>query len=89
MALKKLRDEIDKIDTEIIMLLSKRLNAAKDIAKYKMLNDETIFQPEREKEIFEKLKILAKENKLDINFVNEIFNIIIKESKKIQENIKK
>ena len=54
--LNKLRSDIDKIDRDILYLLSKRAAIAKDIGTLK--NDGVIYKPEREASIIAKLKKL-------------------------------
>ena len=54
--LNKLRSDIDKIDRDILDLLSKRAAIAKDIGTLK--NDGVIYKPEREASLIAKLKKL-------------------------------
>ena len=57
--LKKLRDEIDKIDNEILLLLNKRMEIVKKVGEIKNSIDAPIYRPEREKEIIERLTNLS------------------------------
>ncbi|GAB6066396.1 prephenate dehydratase [Aquifex pyrophilus] len=59
--LKKLREEIDRIDEEILKLLNRRAELAKKIGEIKTKRNLPIHVPEREREIFEKLLKLNKE----------------------------
>lgn len=79
-----LREEIDKIDSNIIELLSKRNQLAPEIAMYKKANGLEIFQEEREKEVLAKKAEMSKNKGLNDNFVQEIFKAIMNESKRVQ-----
>jgi len=50
MDLKDLRNEIDKIDEELVNLFVRRMETAAQIAKYKKENNLPIFVPAREQE---------------------------------------
>ena len=58
--LKKLRDEIDKIDDDILILLNKRMEIVKKVGELKNNTNAPIYRPEREKEIIERLTKLSK-----------------------------
>jgi chorismate mutase-like protein len=47
------RKEIDKIDRQIVTLISKRAEAAQAIGRLKQATDLPIYEPNREKVIFE------------------------------------
>ncbi len=85
--MENLRSKINKIDSEIINLLSQRMDVSELIAHHKKDHDLTILQPEREKEIIDKLIIQAEQHKLDKNFIIKLYHVIIEESKNIQRNI--
>lgn len=53
MSLEILRDEIDKIDNQLIELYQRRMELSKKVAAYKLENGMTIFHPEREKAILD------------------------------------
>ncbi len=82
-----LRTKINQIDSEIINLLSQRMEISELIAHHKKEHDLTLLQPEREKEVIDKLIIQAKQHKLDKNFILNVYHLIIKESKNIQKKI--
>ncbi len=78
--IKKVRKEIDKLDSTIVELLNKRKNLIILINKYKEKHNLSILDKKREKEILKKLP-----NKYEQN----IFKKILKESRKIQKINKK
>ncbi|WP_104697972.1 MULTISPECIES: bifunctional chorismate mutase/prephenate dehydratase [unclassified Helicobacter] len=51
-----LREEIDKIDDDILALLEKRMECAQNIGRIKALQNSTIYVPEREKSILLRLQ---------------------------------
>jgi chorismate mutase/prephenate dehydratase len=58
MTLQELREGIDKIDNEILKLLNKRMQFVKEVGKLKQNDGSSIYRPEREKEILERLNRL-------------------------------
>jgi chorismate mutase/prephenate dehydratase len=58
--LERYRKDIDIIDNKLIKLLNKRGKLAELIGKNKYINNIKINQPEREKEIIERMKIKSK-----------------------------
>lgn len=61
MDIKDLRKDIDDIDSEIIPLLVRRMEAARDIALYKKKHNLPITDEKRENEIFAKVGELGGE----------------------------
>ena len=58
MNLKKHRTQIDRVDSEILDLLNRRMNIAKKIALLKKQENKTIYAPQREKKILKSLASL-------------------------------
>ena len=57
--LKKLRDEIDDIDKQIVELIEKRMKVSVKVGELKKENNIPVFDAEREKELIEeKIKLL-------------------------------
>ena len=84
------RKEIDQIDNELIDLIQKRTSLSCDIALSKLALNMDIFDPEREKNIYEKIEKIANEKNLNHNTKNsliEIMDILINLSKKEQKEI--
>lgn len=48
-----LRQEINRIDEELVKLFEKRMNVSVEVANYKIKNDIPVFDEEREKEVIE------------------------------------
>ncbi|OEF99345.1 chorismate mutase [Vulcanibacillus modesticaldus] len=82
--LKILRDEIDKLDQDMVEIFEKRIEKVLKIAEYKAENNEPILNENREKEVILK-NISRLKNKEYSNYVEELFNTILSISKKIQD----
>ncbi len=85
MDLEEQRKEIDIIDNKIIKLLKKRFSLLEDIVKYKKENNLSIYQSNREEEVLNVRKNLAKVEGLSEDFIETIFIKIMEESKNIQK----
>ncbi len=83
--LKKLRNEIDAIDKELVHLLSKRTNNSVLIGRVKRSLGLPTYNPEREKEIAERISSFV-EKPLGKEAVQRIFERIIDESRAIQKD---
>jgi len=83
--LKELRREIDRIDSEILELISKRFEISREIGNLKNSNGLKIYDPEREKEIAQKWKTEGKERGLDGEMLMPILDSILSFSKYKQE----
>ena len=59
--LEKVRDNIDRINAEIVALLVERMNNVDQVAEYKAAHGLPVSVPEREKNIIEKVAALAGE----------------------------
>ncbi len=71
----KLRNEIDRIDTEILGLIEARQEVVKQVGELKKNNTSRIYVPERELEIFKRLASISKT--LDYEKIKIIFTEII------------
>ena len=84
------REEIDKIDNELIDLIQRRTSLSKKIVLSKFALNKDIFDPKREKLIYEKIEKIAIEKNLNQNTKNsliEIMDILMNLSKKEQNEI--
>jgi len=83
--LNKHRKQIDKIDSQIIKLIKKRLDVAKKIGNYKKKNNLKIQDKKREAQKLKTLEKIAEIRKLDKKHIKEIFKQIIKSSREVQK----
>ena len=82
--LNKLRDDIDKIDTKLLDLISKRAFIAQEVGKLK--NDGVIYRPEREAQV---LLRLLKENQgpLSNESITNIFKSVISNCRALEKKL--
>lgn len=81
--LQQCRDEIDKIDKQIVELFEKRMQIAKDVAEFKKSTGKNVLDPEREKQKIESVKALAS-TEFNRHGVAELFTQIMSMSRKLQ-----
>lgn len=81
--IKYFRDEIDKIDNEILKLLNKRMDFVKEIGHIKQTSGTSVYRPEREKEILNRLKKLS-DGYLKTNAIEAIFAEIFAVSRNLE-----
>jgi len=80
-----LRKKIDDLDNQILDSLVKRFSISRDIGEIKASSSIEIRDPDREKEIIERLaNRLA--GKLDKDDISSIFKPVYKISKRLQKN---
>ena len=85
--IKKIRRHIDRVDTVIITALAERMSLVEDIGRYKKKHEIPVFDEEREIQIMNALKKIAKAQGLDEEFVEEVFLSTFNEAKRIQNEI--
>lgn len=77
------RDEIDKVDKEIVRLFEYRMKLTKDVAEYKIQTGKKVYDREREQAKLTALKELAG-NDFNRHGVEELFTQIMSMSRKMQ-----
>lgn len=85
--LEQLRYEIDKIDEQMIILLSQRMQVVKELGEYKKAHNITILQLNRWKELFADRMTKGIESGLSNRFLSSLLRLVHEESIKIQSNI--
>ena len=87
--IESLRKQIDKIDSDLINLLTERIKISNEIGYYKKEHNMPILQEKRYEEILEKNLSKAEELGLNTQFVKKILVAIHEESVKQQMEIRK
>lgn len=82
--LEELREEIDRLDAEMLEILKKRIGIVKEIGGVKYENQVKIFQMKRWFSILKNRKALARELDLEEDIVHELFQLIHKYSINVQ-----
>lgn len=85
--LEKLRAQIDKLDKELVEVLSARMNLADKIGEYKKENNVTTFQQGRWEAIYNTRREWASKMNLSQDFVSEVFKSVHEESVRRQEEV--
>ena len=78
--LEELRDRIDKIDEEILVLMAERMRVAREIGQYKKENNMTILQVERWTEILRTRLQSGLTKELSNEFIVRLYELIHQES---------
>lgn len=79
----KLREEIDRIDKEIVSLYEKRMGISERVAEYKIETGKKVFDKQREQEKLAALGLLV-HGDFNKNGVKELFQLIMSISRKRQ-----
>jgi len=82
--LSSLREKIDKIDLNITMLLKERYKIVLEIGHLKHRNGLSIHDPQREKELLNKLLKQCDDIENEEFYIKEIFKSIFEKSREIQ-----
>ena len=82
MELKKLREEMDAIDEELVRLFCQRMDVAARVANYKKAQGIPVYQPGREREILQKVAKLAGEEMG--NYTRVLYSMLFELSRSYQ-----
>ena len=80
-----LRNIIDRLDDEIIANIAKRHQVSKQIGEYKKVHHIEVLDKTREQKLHEYHLKLSQKYKIPQEFVDEIFALIVIQSRSIQE----
>jgi len=89
MELKEIREQLDKIDDAMLLLIKERVSLIPKVANYKLEHNLQRYQPDREEELLSKKRLKAKELELNPDFVEDIYKRLIEESHRIEKEIMK
>lgn len=78
------REEIDRIDRELMKLFEERMSVVLEVARYKKENNMAIFHKDREKQVIEKNLSLV-ENKELLPYAEEMLHALMDISKEYQQ----
>lgn len=76
--LEEYRDQIDKIDTALLELLSKRFKVVQKVGEYKKENNLPVIDRSREQALLDKLEAKGKKHNLPRNIIESIWTQIFK-----------
>ncbi len=78
------RKKIDELDRKMVELLNERAQAAREIGKLKRSTDMPIYEPDREKRIFENVKKINRGPLTDLD-LTQVFERIIDIMRNLQK----
>lgn len=81
-----LRNQIDKIDPQIIKLIAKRIEIVKQIGDYKKLNNLKAFDSKRWQDLLKSKQEIAKKYNISTQLITEIFTLLHRESLTIEND---
>lgn len=86
--IKRQREKIDKLNSQILELINKRASIALKLARIKLNQGLGVYSPRREEEILTKM---TKKNQgpLGNKAVKRIFKLIIEETRKLEQEVEK
>jgi len=79
--IKKLRDNIDHIDQQILDLISQRLTQVQDVVALKKAHNIPVYHPAREEDLISKLRSQARASGIDADFMEEMYRVILRNSR--------
>tara|TARA_B100001063_G_scaffold88243_1_gene82073 strand:- start:557 stop:1621 length:1065 start_codon:yes stop_codon:yes gene_type:complete len=83
MNIEELRIKIDKIDSEILKLLNERMDVVHQVGVIKSASNESVYRPEREKEIIERL-VKFSEGRMKKESIKPIFQEVFAAARNIE-----
>jgi chorismate mutase len=86
-SMEQIRHKIDEVDLELLNLLARRMQLAKDIGRYKKRNNIAILQPSRWNDILERGFRLGRERGLHDDFVEKYLSAVHQESIEQQRGV--
>ncbi len=81
------RREIDRLDAQVLEALAQRLAVCREIARYKAQRGLPVVQPERSAEVKRRRAELGAALGLDAGFVAALYELIIAEACRVQDEI--
>lgn len=82
--LEQYRSEIDEIDGKLLELLGRRKDVVTKVGEYKRKHSLQVFDPKREEYLHNYYKELSEKYNLSFDFVIQLFEMIIVESRRTQ-----
>lgn len=80
-----LRDEIDRVDRQLVELVARRLRGSVEIAKIKATRGVAMRSPDREAELIEDAREDAASLGVDPEYVEELFTVVLEHSRRAQQ----
>lgn len=85
----RLREEIDRIDDEILSALARRFEVTARVGEFKACNGLESVDPVREQQKLQRIRDLARDKGIDSAFVSALFQQIFDEVVKRHQDLRK
>ena len=82
--LASLRAEIDLLDEQLLMIIGKRVDVARQIGEWKREHDEPIVQAQRYQQVLERCQQLGRQYGLSETVIREVMEALHKESIRVE-----
>ena len=82
--LTELRKEIDAVDEQLLLLISRRVGIAREIGQWKREHDEPIIQAQRYQEVLNHYLELGAAKGLSEDLIRTVFEALHKESVRVE-----
>ena len=79
--IKKLRDNIDDIDRQILGLISRRLTQVQEVVALKKAHNIPVYHPAREEDLISRLRDQATSSGINPDFMEELYRVILRNSR--------
>ena len=86
-ALEELRQEIDRLDAQLIEVVARRLQVCCQVAEYKRAHGLPVLQPERAAQVVERAIAQGAAHGLDARFVRALYGLIMAEACRLEDEI--
>lgn len=81
------RNDIDRIDTQILQLLRERMDVATDIARYKLAHNQSITDPVREHAKLVTLRAKAHDMGLPPSYLSDLYKLIMRHTCSVEQRV--
>jgi chorismate mutase-like protein len=85
--LEDLRRDIDRVDEVLVRLLNERARCVCEVGRLKKVQGVEVYQPDREKEVLDHVRSIAKEGPLGAEAVARLFERIIDEARRLERRV--
>ena len=82
-----LRRDIDRVDEELVRLLNERAHYVCEIGRIKKRLSMEVYQPDREKDVFDRVRRMAADGPLRPDAIVRLFERIIDEARSLERTV--
>ncbi|MCG8618369.1 MAG: bifunctional chorismate mutase/prephenate dehydrogenase [Desulfobacterales bacterium] len=79
--IRPMRDEIDRIDSEILTLLARRQAQVEQVVALKKAHNMPVYHPAREEDLISRLRSQATQTGMNPDFLEDLYRVILRQSR--------